>query len=222
MNIIITGGTKGLGLELMYHLSKDNKVIILGRSKEKKYKNNNCEFFSCDIRNSKKVEKTVNAIIKKYNKIDVLINNAGCYSRGKLEEENNERIKIVFDTNILGTVYMTKAVLPYMKKNGEGLIININSQIGNSVIDNRCIYQTSKWALTGFTKSLEKDILQCGIRVTDVFLGPLEKGMVYHDKKVLRKSGYVKYIEVCKLIDYLLSIPNEIYIPEIGIRHIDS
>ncbi len=91
------------------------------------------------------VEKCTNEIIEEFGKIDILINNAGLWIQEKLEENDEKRIHDVIDVNLLGTIYMTKAVIPIMKKNQDGIIININSQAGINHKAERVVYNASKW-----------------------------------------------------------------------------
>lgn len=91
------------------------------------------------------VEKCTNEIIEEFGKIDILINNAGLWIQEELEENDEKRIHDVIDVNLLGTIYMTKAVIPIMKKNQDGIIININSQAGINHKAERVVYNASKW-----------------------------------------------------------------------------
>jgi NADP-dependent 3-hydroxy acid dehydrogenase YdfG len=129
--IVITGGSEGAGKAMAERLSKENTVIIISRTKEKLEevaKEIKCEYETCDVSDYSQAQVAINNIIEKYSKIDCLINNAGLWIEGKLEENDFERIKQVIDVNTLGLMYMTKAVIPHMKQNKDGLIINVNMQ----------------------------------------------------------------------------------------------
>ena len=178
--IIITGGSDGLGKTLTETFSKENNVIILATNEEKMNlvaKENNCFYKVCDVSNYDVVEKAINEIVKEYNKIDVLINNAGLWIQEELDVNNSNRIKSVIEVNLLGTINVSKAVIPSMKANKDGLIININSQAGINHKAERVVYNASKWGVTGFSKSLQDEVAKYGIRVTDVMPGMMKTEM---------------------------------------------
>lgn len=178
--IVITGASDGLGKTLTESLSKENNVIALATTEEKLQKvaeYNNCNYKVCDVSDYHQVEKCTNEIIEEFGKIDILINNAGLWIQEKLEENDEKRIHAVIDVNLLGTIYMTKAVIPIMKKNQDGIIININSQVGINHKAERVVYNASKWGVTGFSKSLQDEVAKYGIRVTDILPGMLKTDM---------------------------------------------
>ena len=178
--IVITGGSDGLGKTLTETFSKENNVIILATNEEKMKlvaEENNCSYKVCDVSNYEIVEKAINEIIKEYNKIDVLINNAGLWIQEELDTNDSDRIKSVIEVNLLGTINVSKAVIPSMKVNKDGLIININSQAGINHKAERVVYNASKWGVTGFSKSLQDEVAKYGIRVTDVMPGMMKTEM---------------------------------------------
>jgi len=131
--IVITGGSDGLGKSLAEHLSKENDVIILATNEEKLQKvanDNNCKYKVCDVSNYELVNNTINEIINDFGKIDILINNAGLWIQEELDTNDNKRINDVVDVNLLGIINCSKSVIPVMKEQKDGLIININSQAG--------------------------------------------------------------------------------------------
>lgn len=121
--IVITGGSDGLGKTLTETFAKDNNVIILATNEEKMNlvaKENNCSYKVCDVSKYEVVEKTLSEIIKEYNRIDVLINNAGLWIQEELDTNDSDRIKSVIEVNLLGIINVSKAVIPSMKANKDG------------------------------------------------------------------------------------------------------
>lgn len=176
----------------------------------------------CDVSNYKIVENTINEIIKEYNKIDVLINNAGLWIQEELDINNSNRIKSVIEVNLLGTINVSKAVIPNMKENKNGLIININSQAGINHKAERTVYNASKWGVTGFTKSLQDELAKYGIRVTDVLPGMLKTDMFnkLNIKKNMENGLDTK--EVARLIQFIIDTPSDVIIPKVGIKNINN
>ena len=159
--IVITGGSDGLGKAIAKRLNENNNVIIISNNKESLIKTSeeiNCEYYVCDVTDYKQIDNTIKSIIEKYNKIDILINNAGVWLAGDLTETDYERISNCIDVNTKGPIYMTKAVLPNMYDNKDGLIINVCSQASFDSDDFSTVYNASKWAMRGFNRSIQKDV----------------------------------------------------------------
>lgn len=223
--IVITGASDGLGKTLTESLSKENNVIALATTEEKLQKvaeDNNCNYKVCDVSDYHQVEKCTNEIIGEFGKIDILINNAGLWIQEKLEENDADRINAVIDVNLLGMIYMTKAVIPIMKKNQDGIIININSQAGINHKAERVVYNASKWGVTGFSKSLQDEVAKYGIRVTDILPGMLKTDMFnkMNIKKNMENGLDTK--EVARLVKFIIDTPKDVMIPEVGIKNINN
>lgn len=223
--IVITGASDGLGKTLTESLSKENNVIALATTEEKLQKvaeDNNCNYKVCDVSDYHQVEKCTNEIIEEFGKIDILINNAGLWIQEELEENDEKRIHDVIDVNLLGMIYMTKAVIPIMKKNQDGIIININSQAGINHKAERVVYNASKWGVTGFSKSLQDEVAKYGIRVTDILPGMLKTDMFnkMNIKKNMENGLDTK--EVARLVEFIIDTPKDVMIPEIGIKNINN
>ncbi len=223
--IVITGGSDGLGKTLTEFLAKDNKVIILATNKEKLEKvasDNNCEFKVCDVSDYASVEKVINDVIKENNKIDVLINNAGLWIQDELDVNDAVRIKSVMEVNLLGVINASKAVIPCMKQNSDGLIININSQAGINHKAERTVYNASKWGVTGFSKSLQDEVAKYGIRVTDVMPGMMKTDMFNKMNITKNMANGLDTKEVARLIQFIIDTPSDVMIPEVGIKNINN
>ncbi len=224
-NILITGGSDGLGKTTASYLAKKYNVVIASPSENKlketagKLKVN---YLTIDVSNSEQAQKAIDEFIKKYGKIDVLVNNAGLWIQGPLTDNDYDRVEQVVDVNLTGVINMTKAVIPYMEKEKDGLIVNINSQAGINYKKERSVYNATKWGVTGFTKCIQDEVNKKGIRVTDLMPGKMKT-------KMFEKMGIDKpmddgldTIEVAKVIEFLINLPNDVTIPEIGIKNINN
>ena len=223
--IVITGGSDGLGETLTESLSQENNVIILATNEEKLINvanNNNCNYKVCDVSNYSLVEKSINEIIKKFGKIDVLINNAGLWIQEELDTNDSERINSVVDVNLLGVINCTKAVIPVMKQNCDGLIININSQAGINHKAERVVYNATKWGVTGFSKSLADEVAKYGIRVSNVMPGMMKTDMFNKMNIQKNMDNGVETREVARLIQFIIDTPSNVMIPEVGIKNINN
>ncbi len=223
--VVISGGSDGLGKEIARTLSKSHKVIILSPTKEKVEKaamGLGVDFEVCGVSKWEDVEGAIERIVEKYKRIDCLINNAGLWIQGELEENSPEEVERAVEVNTTGTILLTKATIPVMKKRKSGLIINIISQAGFYARVQRSVYTASKWAVTGFTKALQPELAKYGIGVTGIYPGMI-------NTKLFEKAGFKKSMEnsltpneVAKVIEFILTFDNKIIFPEIGIKNINN
>ena len=223
--IVITGGSDGLGKTLASSLSSDNKVIILATNEDRLKdvaSENNCNYKVCNVKDYSIVESTIKEIINEYEKIDVLINNAGLWIQEELDSNDSERIHSVVDVNLLGVINCSKAVIPYMKKNKDGLIININSQAGINHKAERVVYNATKWDVTGFCKSLQDEVAKYGIRVSNVMPGMMKTDMFKKLNIEKNMNNGVDTKEVARLIKFIIDTPSDVMIPEVGIKNINN
>lgn len=223
--VVISGGTEGLGKEIARTLTSDYQVVILSPTEEKLKKVANelgCDYQICDISVWDNCYKTVLNILKKYGQIDCLINNAGIYIEQELELNDSNRIKEVFGVNTLGTIYLTKAVIPTMKKNRRGLIVNIISQAGLVGQNGKSIYNSSKWAITGFTKCMQIELSKYNIAVTGIYPGKLDTNMFKNMGIEKDMSNALNTENVAKTVQFILSFDNKVVIPELGIKNINN
>lgn len=183
---------------------------------------NKGERWFCDVSNYSLVEKSINEIIKKFGKIDVLINNAGLWIQEELDTNDSERINSVVDVNLLGVINCTKAVIPVMKQNCDGLIININSQAGINHKAERVVYNATKWGVTGFSKSLADEVAKYGIRVSNVMPGMMKTDMFNKMNIQKNMDNGVDTREVARLIQFIIDTPSNVMIPEVGIKNINN
>lgn len=221
--IVITGGTDGLGKEIASVLSPNNSVIILSPTVEKlknASKEINSDYENCDISKWGDIKRSVASIINKYKRIDCVISCAAIWIQDELDTNDPIRIKRTIEVNLTGQILLTKAFIPQMKKQKEGLFIFINSQAGLYHKAERSVYNASKWGLTGFTKSLQAELAKYGIGVTGIYPGKMNTKMF--EKMGIQKdmSDSLDPVYVAKIIEFVLEQPNNVVFPEIGIKNI--
>lgn len=118
-----------------------------------------------DVTNQEEIQKAVKATLDAFGSIDVLVNNAGIGYFGILEESNRETVQYMFDVNVWGLIDMTRAVLPTMRKQNEGVIINFSSIGGLYSFPTLSFYHGTKYAVEGLSESLAKEVAHKNIQV---------------------------------------------------------
>lgn len=184
---IITGGTRGIGLETV-RLFKENKaeVILFGSKEETVIKAVNelkeegyeVKGYYPNLNNYDEVKKTIDEIYNEYHHIDILINNAGISANKKIEDTDVSEFEKIMDLNINAIFNMCKAVVPYMKENKGGVILNTSSMVSIYGQPSGVGYPSSKFAVNGFTKSLARELAPSNIRVNAVAPGITKTDMV--------------------------------------------
>lgn len=174
----ITGVSSGFGSEMAKAvIEKGDKVVATFRKAEQAslfshtYKGNGLGVVM-DVTNSEQVTSAVQQALEKFDRIDVLVNNAGYGTIGAIEEFSVDEIRQQMETNFFGAVAVTKEVLPLMRKQGSGHIVQISSQAGFRAAGGFGVYNASKFALEGFSEALAQEVASFGIKVTIVEPGP--------------------------------------------------
>jgi short-subunit dehydrogenase len=181
MNIVITGGSKGMGKAMAEKFAAtENNIFICSRNKkelaetakelEDKF---NCEteFFSADLSKKTEVLDFANWLLQKRITIDVLINNAGQFVPGSIYNEPEGNLEKMIEVNLYSAYHLTRALLPDMIKNKSGHIFNICSIASLNAYANGGSYSISKFALMGFSKNLREELKPFNIKVTAVYPG---------------------------------------------------
>jgi dehydrogenase/reductase SDR family member 7B len=171
--VIITGGSSGIGKAMAEVFGKNgSKILITGRSladldlavADLKKQGVEAHGFQADVSVEEDNKKMVEEAMKKYGRIDILINNAGITMRALFQEVDLQVIKKVMDINFFGVLYATHACLPEILKN-KGSIIGISSIAGFRGLPGRSGYSASKFALNGFLETLRTELLHKGVHV---------------------------------------------------------
>ena len=171
---VVTGSSSGIGLETSLLLAKNgfytyvtmrnldkSKAITNLKQKEKL----SLEILQLDVTADESVKETINKITNEQERIDVLVNNAGYALVGPFEELSIEEFKEQYETNVFGVIRVTQAVLPIMRRQRHGTIVNISSIAGKIGFPLTSAYVSSKFALEGLSESMAYEIEQFGIKV---------------------------------------------------------
>lgn len=169
--VLITGGSSGIGKSIGEFLQHKGFVVYGTSRNPERILNSVFPLIALDVRNTDSILLAVAKVIEISGRLDVVINNAGVGITGPLEEIPTEEIKNNFETNLFGPIEVMKAVLPQMRTQKSGLIINITSIAGYMGLPYRSVYSASKGALELITEALRMEVKPFGIQITNVAPG---------------------------------------------------
>ena len=189
--VIVTGSTRGIGKETaLLLLKKGLNVIISSRSQQsvdnviqeilEKFpsKKENVLGLKCDVSQYSDIKSLVDVSVKRFGRIDVLVNNAGMVYFKSIVDTTEEEWNKTIDTNLKGVFLFTKEVLPYMIENKSGVIVNVSSGAGKSGFPNLSAYCASKFGVIGFTESIAKEISNYNVKVMAICPGGVDTKMI--------------------------------------------
>lgn len=185
--VVVTGGSRGIGAQIVKTLANENYKVILNynNSKEQAEKiqqelleqGNEIEIIKADVSKREETEKLIQFAINKFNKIDVLINNAGISQEGLFTDVTEEEWQKIINTNLNSVFYCNQQALKYMIPEQQGCIINISSIWGETGASCEVAYSTTKAAINGMTKALAKEVGPSNIRVNAIAPGIIDTDM---------------------------------------------
>lgn len=196
--IIITGASRGIGREIAKTLAREGYTIIANYNKsereaqklkkELQEENKEIDIYKANIANEEETQEMIKYVIKKYKKIDVLINNAGIDKIQLVTEVTKKDWDEIINTNLYGTFYISQQAAKNMIQNKQGKIINISSIWGQIGASMEVVYSISKAGVDGLTKALAKELGPSGIQVNSIAPGFIKTEMnAGYNKKELEE-----------------------------------
>lgn len=232
--ILITGATSGIGKATAELLAKQgNRIVICGRRSEvlesvKADLSPFTEIFSLkfDVRNLEEVENAVNSLPEEWKNIDVLINNAGnAHGLEPLSAGSTNDWDSMIDGNVKGLLYVSKTLIPLMKENKSGHIINISSIAARQTYANGVVYCASKKAVDVISEGMRLELTEFGIRVSNIQPGAVEtdfslvrfKGDQERAAKVYAGYEALKPEDISDAIAYCINAPQRVNVSDMTI-----
>jgi len=213
--LLITGGSSGIGKSIGEFLHHKGFVVYGTSRNPERISNSVFPLIALDVRNTNSIQAAVAKIIATSGRLDIVINNAGVGITGPLEEIPMEEIRNNFETNFFGPIEVMKAVLPQMRSQKSGLIINITSIAGYMGLPYRSVYSSSKGALELITEALRMEVNSFGIQITNVAPGDFATNIAsgrFHAPLIKDSAYEIPYGNTLQLMDEHVdsgSNPNE-------------
>ncbi|MGO4451496.1 oxidoreductase [Phyllobacterium sp. TAF24] len=162
---LVTGAFSGIGLATARALQRDGYRVFGTSRKAMTDTSDGITSLICDVTDEQSVQKAVDEVIRLTGRIDLLVNNAGIGLLGGAEESSAKQAKALFDVNVFGVLRVTNAVLPVMRRQRKGRIINMSSILGLIPAPYNALYASTKHAIEGYSESLDHEVRTQGIRV---------------------------------------------------------
>lgn len=173
---IVTGASSGIGRVIAEALAGTGFTVFGTSRRAAANGPAQVSMLTCDVTDDESVEALVADVLSQTGRIDVLVNNAGVGLIGGAEESSIAQVRALFDVNLFGTIRVTNAVLPSMRRRGKGRIINIGSILGLIPAPYSAHYSATKHALEGYSESLDHEVCAFGIRVSLIEPGNTRSG----------------------------------------------
>lgn len=179
---VITGANQGIGKNIA-DILLENNYIVVNASRKKPATNSEAVFIKTDVTKREDCKKLVQAVVKKFGKIDVFVNNAGVMYPDSIENIDFEKARIQFETNVFGMLYCSFLAAKQMIKQKNGQIVNIASSAGISFREGLLSYAASKWSVVGLTGALRCDLQKHGVDVICFCPGGTKTRLFRHYKE---------------------------------------
>ncbi|TGN17269.1 SDR family oxidoreductase [Leptospira idonii] len=201
--VLITGASTGIGKEAALYFQKQGwNVVATMRNPSKETQLSALENTICerlDVTDTASIRSAIETSLKKFGKIDAVVNNAGYGLTGPFEGATPEQIQRQYDTNVFGLMSVTREILPHFRKNKSGVIINVASMAGRLAFPYHSLYHGTKWAVDGFSESLRFELEPFGIKVKIIEPGAIKTDFYDRSNDNTVSASPSDYKELCEL-----------------------
>ena len=233
--VVITGASSGLGEAAAKHLSELGATVVLGArradrieklAKEIVEKGGKALSIAVDVTQREQVKKLVDKAVEQFGRVDVILNNAGLMPLSPMDRLNVDEWDTMIDVNIKGVLYGIAAVLPYMKEQKSGQIINTSSVAGHKIFSGSAVYSATKFAVRALTEGLRMEVKPYNIRTTIVCPGAVKTELLEHISEADVREANEDYVggvgispdSFARVVAFAISQPEDVDINEVIFR----
>jgi meso-butanediol dehydrogenase / (S,S)-butanediol dehydrogenase / diacetyl reductase len=218
---VITGASRGIGAAVARLLDAQGVKLGLASRSGDNLGIADAVAQPCDVRNAEQVDAIVKATAEKFGRLDIVVANAGVGSYGSFLELTPEHLEEMIDVNLKGTLYAVRAALPHLIESGEGDIVTLASEAGRRGIPGEAVYCASKFGQVGFTRALDGEVREHGIRATNVCPGGVATDFALDDGRGRSPDalpGMMTADDVAEVVLFVLTRPRNHRILETAFR----
>lgn len=227
---VITGATGGIGKEIVLRLAKEKvKLALIGRNKEKlddvvkrasDLGSPKTIGYTCDLLDASQIDRTTRKIASDFSDIHILINIAGIWQKLNYPQDvPYDEIQMVIDTNLTSLLKVTKALIPYLKRQKEAAIINMSSRSGIQAMPGQTAYCASKWGVRGYTEVLKEDLKSTNIRVAGIYPAGVKTRILEKQGDHVSTHDFSDPKDIAEVIYFMLSQPPKIWLHDVRITY---
>ncbi len=218
---LVTGASEGIGKAIANKLVDAGvKVIAISRDIEQNPLQKPIISKNCDISSQKSVQQLADWIKTEIKQLDIVINNAGIWQKvAQLDEIDDETIENVIRTNLMGTIYVTKALLPLLKSADEAALVNIISRSGVVANPGQSVYSASKYGVKGFTDVLREDLKESNVHIMGVYQSGTNTKMFEKTGEDFPIQKFTEPEDLAEKIVNAIGAPDKLWINELHVNY---
>lgn len=233
--VVITGASSGMGEAAAKHLAQLGAAVVLGARRTARIEKLANEILesggkalaiATDVTKRDQVKKLVDSAVEKFGRVDVILNNAGIMPLSPMDRLNVDEWDMMIDVNIKGVLNGIAAVLPYMKEQKFGQIINTSSVAGHKVFNGSAVYSATKYAVRALTEGLRMEVKPYNIRTTIVCPGAVKTELLEHISEADIQQANKDYVgevgispdSFARVVAFAISQPEDVDINEVIFR----
>ena len=220
---LVTGASRGIGAAVARGLAREGAKLGLASRSGDDLGLEDAVSESCDVREAAQVQAIVDRTVERFGRLDILVANAGVGAYGPFLDLSPGFLEEMIDVNVKGTLYAVRAALPHLLESGEGDIVTVASEAGRRGLPNEAVYCASKFAQVGFTRALDHEVRERGVRCTNVCPGGVATDFAMEEGRgrtpeMPEFAGMMRAEDVAEVVLFVLTRPRNHRILETAFR----
>ena len=222
---LITGASRGIGAAVARRLAAANVRLGLASRSGDDLAIRDAVVRRCDVRDPRQLDELVAAVVDRHGRLDILVANAGVGAYGPFLDLSPDYLEEMIDVNVKGTLYAVRAALPHLVRSGEGDIITVASEAGRRGLPHEAVYCASKFGQVGFTRALDHELRERGVRCTNVCPGGVATDFAMgtgRTPEMPELAGMMRAEDVAAVVLFVVTRPRTHRILEVAFRPVSE